>query len=70
MLADKLNQIRESNKLIPHTTTQEGMQTFEVDILIVPTILHTQLTGEGPHTERVYIQGYTLEDAKKRAGIQ
>jgi hypothetical protein len=46
------------------------IKTFTVRIAIVPTVLEQKLTGAQIEYKTVCIQGYTLADAKKRAGIR
>ena len=45
------------------------MREFEIDVLVVQPIYLEQLGLAKTEWERRKIQGYTLEDAKKRAGI-
>ncbi len=42
------------------------IKTFTVNVWVVPPIA----SGREPYQEKRVIKGYTLEDAKKRAGIQ
>lgn len=46
------------------------MRQFKVNVMIVPSVLEMQLTGATIRNEERIIEGYTLKDAKKRAGIQ
>ena len=46
-----------------------SIKTFRVRVLIVPSIMETQLTGAQPYYETREIQGYTLQDAMRKAGI-
>lgn len=46
------------------------MKTYRVRVLVVPTVLETQLTGAKAYYETREIQGYTLKDAKRKAGIR
>jgi hypothetical protein len=45
------------------------MRKYKVDIVIVPTVMEMRLYGAQMRRETVEIEGYTLEDAKRRAGI-
>ncbi len=46
------------------------MKEFKVRVLVVPPKLDEALFGAKPYYETRVIKGYTLRDAKKRAGIQ
>jgi len=46
------------------------MHTFAVRVLVVPPIYKALLTGDKPRYEVREIEGYTLADAKRRAGIK
>lgn len=46
------------------------MRTFKVEIIVVPTAYEVELYGAQPERKTVEIQGYTLKDAKRRAGIR
>lgn len=46
------------------------MRKFKVSVLVVPTAVEAQLFGAKPERRIVEIEGYTLQDAKKRAGIK
>ena len=46
------------------------MRTFTVRVAVIPTVLEQKLFGASVHYETKTITGYTLKDAKKRAGIQ
>lgn len=50
---------------------QQGlsMKQFTVTVAIIPTILEQQLFGTSISYETRTITGYTMKDAKKRAGI-
>jgi hypothetical protein len=47
-----------------------AMRSFVVEVLVVPSNLHIGLLGQTPYKEKRTITGYTLKDAKKRAGIE
>jgi hypothetical protein len=49
---------------------QLSMRNYTVRVAIVPTTLDVQLFGAKLRYETRVISGYTLKDAKKRAGIQ
>ena len=46
------------------------MQEFEIWTLSIPSVLDMKLLGAEPQMVKRSIKGYSLEDAKKRAGIQ
>jgi hypothetical protein len=46
------------------------MRKFDVRILVVPTQVEVALYGAKSEEKMVTIEGYTLKDAKKRAGIK
>ena len=46
------------------------MKTFTVRVAVVPTMVEVKLFGAKVKYETRKIEGYTLKDAKKRAGIQ
>ena len=50
--------------------TAMQMKEFKVKVLVVPPLLQQRLWGEKERYETRVIKGYTLKDAKKRAGIQ
>ena len=43
---------------------------YTVRVLVVPPVYEMLLTGAAPHYEQRTITGLTLEDAKRKAGIQ
>jgi hypothetical protein len=49
---------------------QLKLREFTVKVLIVPPIFLERLGIAQTRTETRIIQGYTLKDAKRRAGIQ
>ena len=46
------------------------MREFRIQVLTNPPVLEMKLFGTVPERKWVTIKGYTLEDAKRRAGIQ
>lgn len=58
-----------SQKEIAPLSGQPEMRRFVVRVLIVPTNLEMSLGAEMRWESRV-IYGYTLKDAKRRAGLQ
>lgn len=46
------------------------LKKFKVRVLVVPPNLEVVLFGRKPYYETREIQGYSLKDAKKRAGIK
>ncbi len=46
------------------------MKEFRVKVMTVPSNLEMLLAGAKIRTEWIVIKGYTLKDAKRRAGIQ
>jgi hypothetical protein len=52
------------------TQTNLPMRKFTVHIVVIPTVLEQKLFGTAIRHENRVIEGYTLKDAKKRAGIQ
>lgn len=48
---------------------QLPMRQFSVVVWVVPTTLEQRLFGAEPRVEQRIIEGYTLKDAKRRAGI-
>ena len=46
------------------------IREFKVRVMTIPTLLEMKLYGTVPTLEVRTIQGYTLKDAKRRAGIQ
>lgn len=46
------------------------MRDFKVTVIEVPPMIEVKLFGARPIRKTVTIKGYTLKDAKRRAGIQ
>ena len=47
-----------------------SMRKFTIEVLTCPTMLEVKLFGAQAERKTITIEGYTLKDAKKRAGIQ
>jgi len=45
------------------------LRTFEIEVMVVPTVLEMKLLGATMTRELRVIEGYSLKDAKQRAGI-
>lgn len=52
--------------------SEQGLETreYRVRVLVQPSILDERVLGAKAHYETRTITGYTLKDAKRRAGIQ
>ena len=47
-----------------------AMRTYTVEVYIVPPLRETLITGKQVERKQMTIRGYTLRDAKRRAGIE
>jgi hypothetical protein len=50
--------------------TKLTLRKFKIRVLVVPSHVQTLLFGEQQRVEEREIEGYTLADAKRRAGIR
>jgi len=47
-----------------------AMRTYTVEVYVVPPLAETLITGKQVERKQMTIRGYTLSDAKRRAGIE
>ena len=47
-----------------------AMRTYTVEVFVVPPLRETLITGKQVERKQMTIRGYTLRDAKRRAGIE
>jgi hypothetical protein len=54
----------------PSERSQDGLQAFTINVLVIPPMVDVKLFGATVRKERRTIYGTSLADAKERAGIQ
>lgn len=51
-------------------TPKLPLRKFKISIVTVPTMVEVQLFGAKTERKTIEIEGYTLADAKRRAGVR